>query len=113
TTTFKLVSGGTALMEQMGYEDMVNMYYPDGSTLMMTHYCGGNNQPRMRASGLSDDGRTLDFKFVDVTNQANAADDIMRSVKITFQDADHFSQEWLSGKDGKETHMVVSYTRKK
>lgn len=113
TTTYKLVSGGTALMERMGVGDMINMYHPDGSSLMLTHYCEGNNQPRMRASGLSRDGKTLDFKFLDVTNQASATDDVMRSVKLTFQDADHISQEWISGKEGKETSMVVSFTRKK
>src|SRR5262245_17503088 len=62
---FQLVSGGTAVMETMHteQEDMVTMYYPDGSDLMMTHYCMANNQPRMRASGT--DASKISFAYVD------------------------------------------------
>ena len=111
--TYKVVSGGTALMEQIGEGDMITVYHPDGDAVMLTHYCQANNQPRMRAARLTPDGKTMDFKFVDVTNDANSTMGVMRNVKITFQDADHFTQEWTFAKDGKETPELFSYTRKK
>ena len=52
TVTYRLVSNGTVLMEESGMEEMVTMYHPDGDSVMLTHYCAGNNQPRMRAAGL-------------------------------------------------------------
>ncbi len=45
--TYALVSDGTALMETLESHDssqMVTVYHPDGSTLLMTHYCSIGNQ---------------------------------------------------------------------
>ncbi|HZI95503.1 MAG TPA: hypothetical protein VFE84_14750 [Patescibacteria group bacterium] len=111
--TYKLMSAGTALMETIGANDMATLYHPDGDAVMLTHYCEANNQPRMRASRLSADGSTLDFKFVDVTNEAYSSAGIMKNVRITFQDADHFVQEWTYHKDGKETPEKFTYSRRK
>ncbi len=38
--------------------EMTNMYTLDGNTLVMTHYCAGGNQPRMRATGV-ENGRVV------------------------------------------------------
>jgi hypothetical protein len=55
TTTYQLVSGGTALLERMemgaGHE-MITVYYIDGNRLLLTHYCEAGNQPRMRAPSI-------------------------------------------------------------
>jgi hypothetical protein len=112
-TTFKVIAGGTAVMEEMSVENMVNVYHPDGDTVMVTHYCAGNNQPRLVASGLSADGRTLSFVLRDVTNKAGAKASIMDGLKLTFQDADHLTQEWDSSGDKNAPHMVATYQRKK
>jgi hypothetical protein len=42
---------GTAVMETIGDQatQMVTLYHPDGSNLLMTHYCSMGNQPRMRS----------------------------------------------------------------
>jgi hypothetical protein len=55
-TTWKLVSGGSALMEEMPHDGMVTMYHMDNNRLLMTHYCSSMNQPRMQAE-VSPDGR--------------------------------------------------------
>ena len=55
--TFTVTSNGTAVMEHMSYNDMITMYHRDGDQIMLTHYCGGNNQPRMKAPGLATDGK--------------------------------------------------------
>jgi len=111
--SYSLVSGGTSLMERMSGpgEDMVTMYYPEGSRVLMTHYCSEGNQPRMKATGLA--GDTLAFDFVDATNVASPQAEHMRKLVVKFQDADHFTQEWTHRKDGKEETGVFKYARKK
>src|SRR5262245_33835119 len=49
--SYEIVSGGTAVMETIippQEPTMVTLYHRDGDQLMMTHYCSGGNQPRMR-----------------------------------------------------------------
>jgi hypothetical protein len=114
--SYSLVSGGTSLMERMSApdegHDMVTMYYPDGSRLMMTHYCSEGNQPRMRANTAGADG-SLAFDFVDVTGLASREAEHMRRLVVKFQDADHFTQEWTHRKAGKDETGIFKYTRKK
>jgi hypothetical protein len=105
TVSYKVVSAGSTVMETLGMGDsegtMVTMYHPDGDKLMMTHYCSMGNQPRMRAQGLSKDGRVISFKFVDATNMAAPDADCMRKLVLTFKDENHFSQEWTMRMGGK------------
>ncbi|HEV8231037.1 MAG TPA: hypothetical protein VGQ75_01710 [Thermoanaerobaculia bacterium] len=112
--SYALVSSGTSLMERLTTpdgHDMVTMYYPDGSRVMMTHYCSEGNQPRMRAEASS--GDVVAFSFVDATNLATPQAEHMRKLVVKFQDADHFTQEWTHSKAGKEETGVFKYTRKK
>ena len=113
--SYELVSGGTSLMERLSApddsHDMVTMYHPDGSRIMMTHYCSAGNQPRMRADALK--GDAVAFSFVDVTNLSGPQAEHMRRLVVKFQDADHFTQEWTHHKAGKDETGVFRYTRKK
>jgi hypothetical protein len=113
--SYSLVSGSTSLMERMDApdegHDMVTMYYPEGSRVLMTHYCSEGNQPRMKATALT--GDTLAFDFVDATNVASPQAEHMRKLVVKFQDADHFTQEWTHRKAGKEETGVFKYTRKR
>src|SRR5262249_15974797 len=63
TTSFRLVSDGSALMNILGsgtpYE-MVTMFHMDNSDLLATHYCGSHNQPRFRMLPSSDPN-VIDF----------------------------------------------------
>ncbi len=43
--TWKLVSGGSAMMEEMPHESMVSMYHIDDNRLLMTHYCAAQQSP--------------------------------------------------------------------
>jgi hypothetical protein len=116
TVTYTVISGGTALMESMkssGTEPgMVTIYHRDGDGLMATHYCSMGNQPRMRASGLSADGKSIPFRFADITNLKPAGGHI-KDLTVTFEDPNHFTQEWTSFFDGKEQQAVFKWTRKR
>ena len=67
---FRETAGGSALLSEIhgqGPENMISMFHLDGDRLLMTHYCGAGNQPRMNAT-LSPDGKSVIFEFVDATN---------------------------------------------
>jgi hypothetical protein len=113
--TYKLVSGGTAVAETLevpGEPDMLTVYYANGGELMMTHYCSMGNQPRMRAASSSADAKSLSFHFVDGTNMAGPGAPHMHDLKITFDDADHLTQEW-SMKGGTGEKAAFRLERKK
>lgn len=114
--SYKLVSNGTSLMETLesGHDtSMITVYHPDGARIMATHYCAAGNQPRMAATSLGDGGRTLAFSFLDATNVTDPEGELMRSLVVTFQDPDHFSQAWTSRAKGQDNVGTFNYTRVK
>jgi hypothetical protein len=112
-TTWKVVSGGSAVMESLQEESMVTLYHVDKGRLMLTHYCAAQNQPRMLGT-VSEDGKTFTFDFLDATNMASPNDGHMRKMVLTIQDKDHFTEQWIFSKDGKDDeHGVFQFTRKK
>jgi hypothetical protein len=112
--TYTLVSNGTSLMETMTteHESMITMYHPDGDTILGTHYCAAGNQPRIRAKAAADP-KSLDFQFVDVTNNQSPKMELMNRLVVTFQDADHFQEQWTARAGGKDMTSVFAYTRTK
>ena len=115
-TNYRVTSAGSVVVETMmpgEPSEMVTLFHPDGDSLIATHYCAAKNQPRMKASGASADGKEIAFKFLDVTNLASPEAEHMREVVIKFQDQDHFSAQWTSREKGKDTPMTFAYTRVK
>ncbi len=116
--SYKVISGGTAVMENLemkGHaEAMVTIYHMDGDHLMMTHYCTMGNQPRMKAEKASSADNAITFSFVDATNLASPDDPHMHGLVITFNDKDHFTQEWTLRANGKDTAPdLFSFVRSK
>ncbi|HEY7402089.1 MAG TPA: hypothetical protein VIB39_01090 [Candidatus Angelobacter sp.] len=113
TITWKVVSGGSVIMESMQEESMVTMYHVDKDHLMLTHYCSAHNQPRMQAQ-VSDDGKTITFNFLDATNLNSPADPHMHKMVLTIVDKDHFNEQWFFSVNGKASdHGVFEFARKK
>lgn len=115
TIVFGVTAAGSAVREVMfpGTEhEMTNVYHMDGESLVVTHYCGSGNQPRMRASSTS--GSRIDFEFDSVTNMTAADQDTMANLSLVWIDADHIQQEWRSYKAGKPSpHAVFDLHRRK
>jgi hypothetical protein len=112
--SYKLVSGGTAIMETAGdgkTPPMINMYTPEGGKLTMVHYCAAGNQPRMRADAT--EGNDIAFDFVEIANLPNPNADHMHDMTLHIIDADHIEQEWRSMQDGKKTTYSFKLTRVK
>jgi hypothetical protein len=107
--SFRDTAGGSALMSEIigeGHEDMISMIHMDGANrLMLTHYCGAGNQPRMTASS-SADGKIITFNFLDGTNLSSPDSGRMQRVVFTIVDPNHHTEDWTfaagPGKEMKE-----------
>jgi hypothetical protein len=113
--SYKLVSNGTALMEVISSAnepEMVTMYTPDGSRLLMTHYCSEGNQPRMRAEAPAADAKQISFSFLDVSNLSGPEAGHMQHLDVLFKDPDHFAQRWTYHAAGKDQTSTFEYARK-
>jgi len=112
---FKVVSGGSAVMSEImgpGPEDMISMFHLDGpNKLLMTHYCGAGNQPRMQAS-VSPDAKTFTFTYFDATNLAAPDAGHMQRMVLTVLDDTHHIEDWTFLDHGKETKAVFDLHRK-
>lgn len=113
---YRLTSAGSVVVEtDMPGEpgEMMTLFHPDGESVVATHYCAARNQPRMRSSSLSADGKEISFRFLDVTNLASPEAGHMREVTFQFQDADHFTTTWTYRENGKDSPTTFAYIRKK
>jgi hypothetical protein len=110
---YRVTSNGSALMSEIkGKEDMISMFHLDGDRLLLTHYCGAGNQPRMVASS-SADGKTITFNFIDATNLATPDAGRMTRMVLSMPDANHHTEEWIYSDRGKEQTEVFDLWRKK
>ena len=114
TSSFRVVSDGSALMSVLGagtrYE-MVAMFHMDNSDLLATHYCAGHNQPRFRFVPSSEPN-VVTFVFKDATNLASPSAPHMVGVKITFVDANHHFEDWTYFEKGQESTSRFEFHRK-
>src|SRR5271154_501011 len=111
--TFRMTAGGSALMSEIhghGPENMITMFHMDGDRLLMTHYCGTGNQPRMKV--ISSDAKSVSFEFFDGTN-IGPGDGHMQHVTFTEPDADHHVEEWVFLDHGKEMKELFTLERVK
>lgn len=111
--TFTVTSAGTVVRELMapGQEhEMTNMYHLDGNSLVMTHYCGAGNQPRMRATELVDG--TLVFGSDSVTDLKDPDEHYMGAMILKFVSEDVVEQHWQSIDGGVASEMGVFTLRR-
>jgi len=86
------------------------MFHMDGDRLLMTHYCGAGNQPRMKV--ISADAKSVSFEFFDGTN-IGPGDGHMQHVTFTQPDPNHHTEEWIFLDHGKEMKEVFVLERAK
>jgi hypothetical protein len=113
--SFRDTAGGSALMSEIhghGPENMISMIHLDGpNRLLLTHYCGAGNQPRMAAT-VSPDGKTYTFDYFDATNLATPDAGHMQRVVFTVLDANHHTEDWtFAAGPGKEMKELFDLRR--
>lgn len=104
--SYRVVSGGTAVMEdlQPSAENMITMYHLDGDALVLTHYCGLGNQPRMKARPMA--GNKIEFEFAGGCNIDLKAK-YMSSLTLEFINADHIKARWTLTHNGKKAEQAT------
>jgi hypothetical protein len=113
-TEFKLVAGGTAVLETLaasGMDEMLTVYSLDGESILLTHYCPTNNQPRMRALPQTSEIRQLVFSFQDAGNLPNPAVGHEYKLVMDFDGNDHLTERWTWRRDSHDTDMVFRFAR--
>ena len=84
-------------------EREINMYHIHGTDVVMTHYCGGGNQPRLKLDHASASSESMPFVFLDATNLENPAEDRhIHAGKIVFVGANRLESWWTVYKEGRE-----------
>ena len=75
------------------------MFYRDGSNLLMTHFCNGGNQPRLKLRESSQPG-LLEFEMFDITNLKSADAAHVQRIIYRIIDDKKFDLEivWQRGK---------------
>jgi hypothetical protein len=108
-----MTARGSALMSEIhgqGPENMITMFHLDGDRLLMTHYCGAGNQPRMKV--ISANAKSVSFEFIDGTN-IKQGDGHMQRVTFSQPDATHHTEEWVFLDHGTEHKEVFTLERAK
>ena len=113
--TYRVTAGGKTVVETFPVNtpgEMVTVYHIDGNDLVLTHYCSGGNQPRMRSRGLS--GNTIAFDFDGGANIDPGKTSHMHAAKIEFLSADEIRGTWNNWSNGKpDDHTAVFHIVRK
>ncbi len=100
---FKTSAAGTVVMETMNPgtdHEMINMYHLDGDDLVLTHYCAGGNQPKMRLNREASSADNLVFDFAGGTNLDPSVDQHIHSANIRMLDDGSLDSIWQSHAGG-------------
>ena len=96
--SYSLTGYGSAVVENLssgGDPSMTTVYHLDGADLRMTHFCGAQNQPRLKASRIDLADGVVDFSFVDITNLKSPDAPHVYGAELRFIDADHITLTFL------------------
>lgn len=114
TAVYELTSGGTAITEKLmpgTTHEMTTIFYKDGKSVAMTHYCAMGNHPEMKLK--SADGKAMTFEMKGAAGIASAKEEHMHALTITTPDANTLQEEWTNFADGKKKMTAkFKYKRK-
>jgi hypothetical protein len=112
--SYYLTGNGSALVENLimeGAPIMTSVYHLDGVDLRMTHYCGAQNQPRLKAGRVDLAHGTVDFGFVDITNLKSADAPHVHGLELRLIDSNHITVTFLFQSGGKESRERIALDR--
>jgi hypothetical protein len=114
--TVRVIAGESAVLfdsfDAHPGQAMLTLVHMDGDRLMLTHYCIAKNQPRLVASSISNDGKTVTFTFLDATNLASRDVGHMDKVRFEFADESHYASQWTWYQNGHEDWMEKIVNRR-
>jgi hypothetical protein len=112
THTMEIIAAGTAILSASridphpgAHDTMATIFHMDGDRLLLTHYCVARNHPRLVATSVSDDGRVIEFAFLDATNLRSRDDGHMDRAVYTIESSDRYRSRWTFYQKGQERWM--------
>jgi hypothetical protein len=111
---YSLTGNGSAVVEDLesdGTVAMTSVYHLDGPDLRLTHYCGANNQPRLKASEIDDGAGHLRFTFVDITNLKTPETGHVSAVELRLHDPGRMTLVFTFVGGGKESYERIELAR--
>lgn len=112
---YRVTAAGTAVVDTEfpgSDHEMVTVYYPEGDTLVLAHYCMEGNQPRMRARSF--DGPRIRFDFDGGGNIDDPQSDRhMHSAWIEFVGPNEIRSEWTELENGEPVLVVPMHLVRK
>jgi hypothetical protein len=111
---YHLTGNGSAVVEDLvsdGVIAMTSVYHMDGHDLRLTHFCGAGNQPRLEASRIGPEARTLHFAFVDITNLKTPETGHVTAVDLRIVSAGKAVLTFTFLAAGKESYERIDLTR--
>jgi hypothetical protein len=111
---YYVTGNGSAVVENLTNEStpvMTSVYHLDGSDLRMTHFCGAQNQPRLKARRIDLDHGAPDFEFVDATNLRSPDAPHVHGLEIRLIDANHLTLTFLFQSGSVESREEINLKR--
>ncbi len=105
--SYEVTSGGTAVVEKIfvgSPHEMVSIYYPEGRTVKMTHYCMEGNRPVMTLKDSSD--KKLSFEMKGHEGISSKKENHMHALDLTMNSDNQITQDWVSFDKGKKSEAV-------
>lgn len=113
--TYKVTGAGNTVIESFPVgtpQEMTTVYHRDGSSIVLTHYCAGNTQPRMRAKEIT--GNTMDYEFEGGANIDMSKTSHMHNMHWEFVGPDEAKATWHNWSNGKaDGHVGAMHIRRK
>lgn len=114
SATYYETGNGSAVVEDLavdGVRSMTSVYHLDGADLRMTHYCGAQNQPRLKAQKIDITRGAVDFGFVDATNLRSPDSPHVHGFEMRFLDSDHILLTFLFQAGGQSSRERIQLAR--
>ena len=112
--SYYVTGNGSAVVENLMNEKtpvMTSVYHLDGRDLRMTHFCGAQNQPRLKARRIDLDHGAIDFEFVDATNLRSPDAPHVHGLEIRLIDPDHLTLTFLFQSGPVESREEINLKR--
>jgi hypothetical protein len=112
--TYYVTGNGSAVVENLingSTPVMTGVYHLDGRDLRMTHFCGAQNQPRLKARRIDLDHGAIDFEFVDATNLRSPGAPHVHGLEIRLIDANHLTLMFLFQSGSVESREEINLKR--
>ncbi|HWI17403.1 MAG TPA: hypothetical protein VNT81_06635 [Vicinamibacterales bacterium] len=113
--TYRVTGAGNTVIESFPVgtpHEMTTVYHRDGSAIVLTHYCAGGTQPRLRAKEVN--GNRLNYEFEGGSNIDVARTSHMHNMEWEFISADEAKATWHNWSNGKpDGHIGAMHIRRK